>query len=43
MAREVTDDVGISFGSSQAIFTNVLDMKRMVAKIVAKLLNFGQK
>ena len=26
--REVADDVGILFGSCQAIFTTVLDMKR---------------
>ena len=34
---------GISFGSSQAIFTDVLAMKRAAAKIVPKLLNFKQK
>lgn len=38
--REVADDVGISFGSCQAIFTDVLGMKRAAAKIVPKLLNF---
>ena len=38
--REVADDVGISFGSCQAIFTNVLGMKRAAAKIVPKLQNF---
>ena len=37
---EVPDDVGISF---QAIFPNVLGMKREAAKIVPKLLNFEQK
>ena len=41
--REVADDVGISFGSCQAIFTNVLFLKRAAAKIVPKLLNFEQK
>ena len=41
--REVADDVGISFGSCQAIFTDVLGMKCAVAKIVSKLLNFEQK
>ena len=35
--------VGISFGSSQAIFTDVLGMKRAPVKIVPKLLNFEQK
>ena len=39
--REVADDVGVSFGSSQAIFTDVLGMERAAAKIVSKLLNFG--
>ena len=41
--REVADDVGISFGSCQAIFTDVLEMKRAAAKIVPELLNFKQK
>ena len=41
--REVVDDVGISFGSCQAILTDVLDMKRAAAKIILKLLNFYQK
>ena len=41
--RELADDVGISFGSWQAIFTDVLGMKRVAAKIVPKLLNFKQK
>ena len=41
--REVADDVGISFGSCQAIITDVLNMKRATAKIVPKLLNFEQK
>ena len=38
--QEIADDVGISFGSCQAIFTDVLGMKRAEAKIVPKLLNF---
>ena len=38
--REVANDVGISFGSCQAIFTDILDMKRAAAKIVPQLLNF---
>ena len=41
--RKVADDVSISFGSSQAIFTDVLGMKRAAAKIVPKLQNFDQK
>ena len=41
--REVANDVGISFSSWQAIFTDVLGMKRGAAKIVTKLLNFLQK
>ena len=38
--REVADDVGTSFGSSQAILKDVLGMKHMAAKIVPKLQNF---
>ena len=41
--REVTDDIGISFRSCQAIFTNILGMKRAAAKIVPELLDFKQK
>ena len=41
--RMVTDDVGISLGSCQLIFTDVLSMKHAAAKIVPKLLNFEQK
>ena len=41
--REDAHDVGILFGSCQAIFVNVLGMKRAAAKIVPKLLNFEQK
>ena len=40
---EDADDVGISFDSCQAIFTDVLGMKRAAAKIFPKLLNFEQK
>ena len=36
--REVADDIGISFGSCQRIFTDVLGMKRAAAKFVSKLL-----
>ena len=35
--REVADDIGISCGSCQSIFTNVLGMKRAAAKIVPKI------
>ena len=35
--REVADDVGISLGSCQAIFTDVIGMKREAAKILPKL------
>ena len=41
--REVVHDVGLSFSSCQAIFTDVLRMKRAAAKIVPKFLNFEQK
>ena len=41
--RDVADDVGISFGSCEAIFTNVLGMKRAAAEIVPKLLSFVQQ
>ena len=41
--REIADDVGISFGSCQAIFMDVLVLKRALVKIVTKLLNFEQK
>ena len=39
----VADDVGILFGSYQAILTDVLDTKPAAAKIVPKLLSFEQK
>ena len=38
--REIADDVGILFGSCQAIFPHVLGMKRAAAKIVPKLPKF---
>ena len=38
--KEVTDDVGISFGLCQAIFTGVLGMQRAAAKIVPKFAKF---
>ena len=41
--REVSNDVGKSLDLCQAIITEVLGMKRVAAKIVPKLLNFGQK
>ena len=41
--REFADDIGMSFGLCQAIFTDVLGMKLATAKIVPKLLNFKQK
>ena len=40
---KVADDVGISFGSCQTIFTDILDMKHAAVKIVPKLLHFVQK
>ena len=41
--REIGDNVGISFGSCQEIFTDVLGIKRAAAKVVSELLNFVQK
>ena len=41
--REFADDIYISFGSCQAIFMNVLSMKRAATKIIPKLLNFEKK
>ena len=38
--REVADDVSISFGSCQAIFTEILSIILAAAKVVSKLLNF---
>ena len=43
LLREIAADIGISFGSCQTIFNDVLGMKREAVKIVSKLLNFGQK
>ena len=40
--KEVADDIGISFGSCQAIITDVLGMKHAAAKIAPKFLNFEQ-
>ena len=40
--RKVADGIGISFGSCQVIFVDVLDMKRAAAKFVPKLQNFEQ-
>ena len=41
--RMVTDDVGISFGSCQVMFKDVLGINFAAAEIVPKLLNFEQK
>ena len=41
--REVADDVSISFGSYQAIVTDVLGMKHAATKIVLKWVNFERK
>ena len=41
--REVAEDVGISVGSWHAIFSDILGLKRVAAKFVAKLLNFDKK
>ena len=41
--RKVAYDVGTSFGLCQAIFTNVVGIKRAAANIIPKLLNFKQK
>ena len=38
--REVADDISISLGSCQGIFTDILDIKPMATKIVRKLLHF---
>ena len=35
--REIADDVSISFGSCEAIFTNVLGMKNVAVKIFSNL------
>ena len=41
--REVADDVFISLGSCQTIFTAALGMKPAAAKIFSRLLNIKQK
>ena len=41
--REVAEDVGISVASCHAIFSDILGLKRVAAKLVPKLLNFDQK
>ena len=38
--REVADHVGMAFCSCEAIFTDVLGMKRAAAKIVPKIAKF---
>ena len=38
--REVANDVSLSFGACRAIFTNVLDMKRVAVKIGSKIAKF---
>lgn len=37
------EEVGISYGSCEEMFTNILGMKRMAAEFVPKLLIFEQK
>lgn len=41
--KEVTDEVGTSFGSCQTIFENVLGVICAIAKIFSTLINFEQK
>ncbi|UYV74987.1 CCNK, partial [Cordylochernes scorpioides] len=41
--REVAEDLNISIGSCHSIFINELDMRRVAAKFVPKLLNCDQK
>ena len=38
--REVAEGKGISYGSCEAIFTNVLNIKRVATKFLPKLFNF---
>ena len=40
-AREVAEDLNILIGSCHSIFSNDLGMRRVAAKFVPKLLNFG--
>ena len=41
--RDVADDVSLSFGSCQASFSNVLEMKRVAVKIGFKIAKFWAK
>jgi hypothetical protein len=41
--REIAEDVGISFGSCQAILTEKLNMHRVAAKFVPHVLTEDQK
>ena len=41
--REVAEDLNIAIGSCHSIFTNNLNMIRVAAKFVPKLLNIDQK
>jgi len=41
--REIAEDVGISFGSCQAILTEKLNMQRVAAKFVPRVLTEDQK
>ena len=41
--REIAEDVGISFGSCQAILTEKLNMRRFAAKFVPRVLTKDQK
>jgi len=41
--REIAEDVGISFGSCQAILTEKLNMHRVAAKFMPRVLTEDQK
>lgn len=41
--EEIVEEIGIFYGTCEAIFADVLNMKRVTAKFVLKLLNFQQK
>lgn len=41
--REIAEDIGISTGSAHTIVHDVLDMRRVSARLVPRLLNFVQK
>ena len=41
--REVANDVGISFGSCQAIISDVLDMRCVAGKICPEIVDVDQK